>query len=145
MSDLISTDVPEMIVTTRVGEFTVTPVRMGQFKAFSAVAAPVVGDVTDYMDGAGDLVELIDKHESSLFTMTTICSGLTQDQYQQMMPDDYVELVGAVVEINTDFFVRNLLPKVAGRVQSIMSRVQNIKSQMTGMTQSTPSEVAVTV
>ena len=144
MTDLIDNESPKIIVKTRVGEFTVEPVRMGKFKAFAQAAMPCANDVMAYLDNGGDLVTLIDRHEENMFLMASICSGLTKEQYDQLLPDDYLAIVGAVIEINADFFVRNLLPVVAGRIQSITERVRNIVSKTAGMTQSSPSEPVVT-
>lgn len=144
MTDLINDNALEITISTRLGNFAVQPVRMGKFKAFARAAMPCANDVMAYLDTGGDLVALIDQHEEPLFTMVHICSGLTQEQYEQLLPDDYLKIVGAVIEINADFFVRNLLPAVVGRIQSIKDRVQNIMSKMGGMTQSNPSEPQAT-
>lgn len=142
--ELLIDVVEEIVVKTRIGEFTVQPVRMGKFKAFAQAAMPCANDVMAYLDHGGDLVALIDRHEEPLFVMTSICSRLTKDQYDQILPDDYLAIVGAVIEVNADFFVQNLLPAVAGRIQSITERVRNIVSKTAGMTQSNPSEPVVT-
>ena len=144
MTDLIDNESLKIIVKTRIGEFTVEPVRMGKFKAFAQAAMPCANDVMACLDNGGDLVALIDQHEEPLFVMASICSGLTKDQYDQLLPDDYLAIVGAVIEINADFFVQNLLPAVAGRIQSITERVRNIVSKTAGMTQSNPSEPVAT-
>lgn len=157
MTDLIENESLKIAVKTRIGDFVVQPVRMGKFKAFAQAAMPCANDVMAFLDTpklddtAGikqpdsiDLVTLIDRHEENMFLMASICSGLTKEQYDQLLPDDYLAIVGAVIEINADFFVQNLLPAVAGRIQSITERVRNIVSKTAGMTQSSPSEPVVT-
>lgn len=157
MTDLIDDKSLEIAVKTRVGEFTVQPVRMGKFKTFAQAAMPCANDVMAFLDAPKsddtvgikqpdgiDLVTLIDRHEENMFLMVSICSGLTKDHYDQLLPDDYLAIVGAVIEINADFFVQNLLPAVAGRIQSITERVRNIASKTAGMTQSSPSEPVAT-
>lgn len=157
MTDLIENESLKIAVKTRIGDFVVQPVRMGKFKAFAQAAMPCANDVMAFLDTpklddtAGikqpdgiDLVTLIDRHEENMFLMASICSGLTKEQYDQLLPDDYLAIVGAVIEINADFFVQNLLPAVAGRIQSITERVRNIVSKTAGMTQSNPSEPVAT-
>lgn len=157
MTDLIENESLKIAVKTRIGDFVVQPVRMGKFKAFAQAAMPCANDVMAFLDTpklddtAGikqpdgiDLVTLIERHEENMFLMASICSGLTKEQYDQLLPDDYLAIVGAVIEINADFFVQNLLPAVAGRIQSITERVRNIVSKTAGMTQSNPSEPVAT-
>ena len=36
-------------------------------------------------------------------------------QVESLMPDDFVALAGAVFTVNSDFFVRRLLPRVRAR------------------------------
>lgn len=157
MTELIDNECLEITVKTRIGDFAVQPVRMGKFKAFAQAAMPCANDVMAFLDAPKlddavgikqpegiDLVTLIERHEENMFLMASICSNITKEQYDQILPDDYLKIVGAVIEINADFFVRNLLPAVAGRIQSITERVRNIVSKMGGMTQSNPSEPQAT-
>lgn len=129
MSDVLAS--PAIVaIATRGGEFVASPVRMGKLAAFTAAAMPMIGDILAVMDGDVSPTTLL-QHEKPLFEMVSICTGLNQDQYDDFLPDDYLALVGAVVEVNADFFVQKLLPTLSSRIDSIKSKVATAMEKAT--------------
>lgn len=120
--DLIETP-SATLVPTRVATFEVLPIKMGKFKRFAALALPMAEEAMACMEGQGDVVLLIENHESALIEITGLCSSFTSAHYDEMYPDDFVALVLATLEANTDFFVKNLMPRLKDRVASIKARI----------------------
>lgn len=134
-------DVPSTKPLT--SQFAVSPIRMGKLRQFAVVALPMIEQVMACMEGKGNLVELIENHEQSVIDLVALSSTFTKADYDEMMPDSFMDLVMEVVEVNADFFARNLMPRLKDRLGSIKARLAQAKA-MIGQTQSSASSVTGT-
>lgn len=130
----------EISIQTRIGKFDIHPVNMKNFKRFSVLAMPLYADLMSVFDKQGDFIKLIKQHESSMIELLSLCSKFTQEHYDDdaFYPDDFAVLITGLVEVNMDFFVRTLLPKVAVRGKSMIDRLNSVKSKI-GQIQSNAS------
>lgn len=130
----------EKAVETRIGNFTIMPVPMRNFKRFTTLVAPLYEDLMAVYDNKGSGLEaLIENHESTIIELITLSSSFTKDDYEKekFYSDDFIKLILAVVELNMDFFVHSLLPKVKQQVMDMASRARSLKeSAQTGETPS---------
>lgn len=130
--------IPSITVKTRTaGDITLEPVRMGKLKQFTDMVEPMIGDIMSMIDGADQamIMRLIKEHYDGVLILVTLLCPITKEQLDDMLMDDFVEIVGAAVEINTDFFVQSLLPAVLAKVGNL----KNMLAQLTGMTESSAS------
>ncbi|MEC7121205.1 MAG: hypothetical protein VXW65_15060 [Pseudomonadota bacterium] len=123
--------IPSITIKTRTcGDISLEPVRMGKLKQFSDAVEPMIGEIMAMVDGAVDqtvITKLIRDHYDSALHLVTLLCPATKEQLDDMLLDEFVEVVGAAVEINTDFFVQSLLP-------AVLSKVGKLKSMLATMT-----------
>lgn len=111
----------------QVGEntVTVTPIKMGNLQAFTQAIKPIASDVLDAMEGSGDLLTTIELHGERMIEAVRIGTGIERQRLDEMLPDDFVRLASAVVEVNADFFIKRLLPAMKQEVETLQDRVRN--------------------
>ncbi len=114
------------------------PMRMAKLKAFSDAVEPVITQVftllEDEQNSKQNIVQMITQHYDYLVGIVCVaCTGVNKEKIDDMLPDDFVNLVGGVIEVNADFFVQNLLPTILGRVESLKSKIpQNLRQSKLG-------------
>ena len=96
------------------------PMRMVKLKAFSDAVEPVITQVftllEDEQNSKQNIVQMITQHYDNLVSIVCVaCTGVNKEKIDDMLPDDFVNLVGGVIEVNADFFVQNLLPMILGQ------------------------------
>lgn len=127
MSDDLAILNPEQKTVDFNGEqITITPVRMGNLQAFTAVMRPITKDVIMALEGDGDLLMTIELHGNRMIEAVSIGTGISKERLDQCLPDEFLKLAVAVIEINADFFVRRLLPSVVASVQAMREKVQEL-------------------
>lgn len=125
------------VVTTQ-GSFIVNTIRMHKFKRFATLAWPLAQDAMGLLDGGGNFGEFIEKHEESVSQLLILSSNLTTQKYEQFYLDDALKMVLAVVEVNMDFFVQNLIPMISSRAGAIKERLDKTLAKA-GLTVSSAS------
>lgn len=109
------------------------PIKMRQIAPLTAAMRPISGAFTD-TDVArltsDDWLGIIASSGADVFPVVSIVSGLTVEEIGELTPADFVELVTVIVEVNTDFFLRSLAPKLTG----VIARIRTL----TGLTYSKP-------
>ena len=131
---------PQIIIESRAGNIILEPMRMAKLKAFSDAVEPVITQVfavlEDTENSKQNIVQMITKHYDDLVKVICVaCTEMTKEKIDDMLPDDFVNLVGGVIEVNADFFVQNLLPMIDGRVESLKGKIpQNLLKNKSGQT-----------
>lgn len=142
---------PQIIIESRTGNIILEPMRMAKLKAFSDAVEPVITQVftvlEDTENSKQNIVQMITKHYDDLVKVICVaCNDVTKEKIDDMLPDDFVSLVGGVIEVNADFFVQNLLPMILSRVESIKSKIpQNLLKNKSGQTDTSVSSPTATV
>lgn len=142
---------PQIIIESRTGNIILEPMRMAKLKAFSDVVEPVITQVftvlEDTENSKQNIVQMITKHYDDLVKVICVaCNDVTKEKIDDMLPDDFVSLVGGVIEVNADFFVQNLLPMILSRVESIKSKIpQNLLKNKSGQTDTSALSPTATV
>lgn len=93
-----------------------TPLRFGELGPALKLVKPVLGLLRD---GTVDLFELMIVEGDRLLDLAALLSRQPVAWVRQLPADDAVRLVGALYEVNADFFARRVLPAVAAQLQAI--------------------------
>lgn len=132
-------EIPKLTISTRAGDVVIEPMRMGKLKAFSDAIQPVFGEIASMVgDDAKqqDIPSLIARHYDDLVALVCVACPVQRAHIDDMHLDDFVSLVGAVIEVNADFFTKSLLPTMKGVFGSLREKVLPALSNLSGPTAS---------
>lgn len=151
---------PQITINSRLGDIILEPMRMARLKSFSHAVEPLISHIFDFLEDdfeksdsekqekiKSSILPLINKHYDDLVNLVCVaCNDVTKEKIDDMMPDEFIDLIGGVIEVNADFFVKNLLPIVKRRVGSIKSIIpQNLLKNKSGQTDTSVSSPMATV
>lgn len=129
------TDLDNLIPPTRSldigGEsIDVRPLRVGQLPAFTRAIAALLaaGESID------DPVDLVAKYPEEIAAATAVALDRPRDWVDARELDQMVDLVAAIIEVNADFFVRRVLPKMeaaSGRITALLGPIASKGSSAT--------------
>lgn len=91
-----------------------TPLRVRQIPAFAKAILPVSGFMA-----RGDLVAAMAVAGDDLVAAVTVATGEPHEWVANLLPDEFVALATAVMEVNTDFFVQRVAPKLVAAAESM--------------------------
>lgn len=126
----------ERVVRFRGEDLTVRPVTIRQLAGFAPHARPLVAAVNERFAGLElseeailgavnlDLVlSLVENYSEHVIGAVAAATGKPADWIADGNPDEFLELTVAVIAVNTDFFVRRLLPVIARNLAALRERV----------------------
>ncbi len=87
-----------------------TPLKVGELSAFSRAIAPVIAV---FEGGNFDLFGLIANHTETVVTAVSIAVREPREWINELTVGELVLLAAKVIEVNADFFTRNVMPNVA--------------------------------
>lgn len=93
---------------------TVAPLKVRQIPAFARAIAPAAQAVF-----SGDLMGAVAAHGEALIEAMAIATGESAEWLGELEADAFLALVGEVVEVNADFFVRRVGPALNATVERI--------------------------
>jgi hypothetical protein len=109
--------VPPVIDLNVAGEaISLKPLKVGQLPAFLRVISPVMKHLS-----AGEInwLELFGERGDDLLAAIAIAVGKPRDWVDDLAADDAILLAAKVIEVNSDFFTRTVLPKLDGMFNSV--------------------------
>lgn len=135
--------IPQVTIETRLGTIILEPMRMSKLKSFSQAVEPIISQIFSMLESKEDnenkddfnqsILQMINKHYDDLVNLVCIaCNDMSKEKIDDMLPDDFVNLVGGVIEVNTDFFVQNLLPKVMEKAENLKVKLNNLPKTKSG-------------
>lgn len=92
----------------------ITPVKVRDLPAFLAAVEPIARDLA-----TGDILAALTRNADALITATAIGAGVERAWLEAQDADVLVDLAARVLEVNTDFFVRRVLPKLAAAADRV--------------------------
>lgn len=95
----------QLTIATRA--ITIEPVRVRDLPAFLHAVEPIARDLA-----AGDLMGALARQADRFIAATAIGAGVDRSWLDARSADDLVQLAGAVLEVNADFFVRRVIPAI---------------------------------
>lgn len=91
------------------------PLKMRQVPSFTRAITPILPLVQEER-----YAEAVAANYETVRDAVCIATGLTAPAVDDLYPDDFVALAGAVMELNLDFFARHVLPSVQGQARATM-------------------------
>ena len=97
---------------------TITPVKVRHLPAFLRACEPIASALM-----AGDIHSALLHHADDLITATALGADVDRAWLEDQTADVLVDLAAQVIEVNIDFFVQTLLPRInaaADRIEAAM-------------------------
>ncbi len=108
--------VPQARVMELAGQrLTISPLVVGELPAMLKAVRPFAEQLT----GEPDWLALLCDHGDALLAALALASRQPRDWVDALALDDAIMLAAAVFEVNADFFVRRVAPKVGDLAQSL--------------------------
>lgn len=102
-------------------DIVITPVKVKHLPAFLAAIAPLLQQLGRQTgDSAQDvLLTALATHGTNVITATALGAGVDEVWLGEQTADVVIDLAAAVLEVNLDFFVRQLMPSVTAATASL--------------------------
>ncbi|MBI3144350.1 MAG: hypothetical protein HYZ18_03600 [Pseudogulbenkiania sp.] len=112
--------VPQAQILELAGQrLTISPLVVGELPAMLKAVRPFAEQLT----GEPDWLALLCDQGDALLAALALTSRQPRDWVDALALDDAITLVAAVFEVNADFFVRRVAPKVGDLAQSLNGRL----------------------
>lgn len=101
----------------------VSPIRVGRLAAFVRAVSGILPELE--RAETLDVVSLVINHTDHVIDTLVAAVGEDRELIEQLDLADVVDLMGAVVEANADFFIQRLTPaieKAAGKIAALAGR-----------------------
>lgn len=98
---------------------TISPLVVGELPAMLKAVRPFA----EQLAGEPDWLALLCDHGDALLTALALASRQPRDRVDALALDDAITLAAAVFEVNADFFVRRVAPRVGDLAQSLNGRL----------------------
>ncbi|MCX8016397.1 MAG: hypothetical protein N2690_00645 [Rhodocyclaceae bacterium] len=92
----------------------IAPVRVKDLPAFLAAIEPIARELA-----AGDLMGALIRQADAVIAATAIGAGVERAWLEEQTPEVLVDLATRVLEVNADFFVRAVLPRLTAAAESL--------------------------
>lgn len=112
MSDDTLTTEPTIDIAGR--RIALRPVRVRDLPRFLCACEPLAADLA-----AGDIGAALLRHADALIEATCIGAGVERAWLDDQAPDALIDLAVAVLEVNADFFVRAVLPRLTAAAETL--------------------------
>ncbi len=124
MSGDLNTFVPEARGIELAGKTVVVlPLRIRQVPMFARLIAPAAAILA-----TGDLLAAVTRYGEDLIQAVAVATGESVEWVGELTSDDFVLLAGLVVEVNADFFVQQVMPKLTKVSDTLMAMLGRMPS-----------------
>ena len=93
----------------------ISPLRVRQVPPFLRAIGPAAG-----LLAAGNVLAAVAQHGEALIEAAAIVTGKSVEWLGDLMPDEFIALMAAILSVNADFFVQRVNPHIL----AISQRVQ---------------------
>lgn len=100
----------------------ISPLVVGELPAMLKAVRPFAEQLT----GEPDWLALLCDHGDALLAALALASRQPRDWVDALALDDAITLAATVFEVNADFFVRRVAPKVGDLAQSLNGRLAGV-------------------
>jgi hypothetical protein len=115
--------VPQPQVVDLAGQrLAISPLVLGELPAMLKAVQPFAQRLAD----EPDWLALLSDHGDALLTALAIASRQPREWVDALALDDAITLAATVFEVNADFFVRRIAPKVGDLAQRLNSRLAGL-------------------
>ena len=99
---------------------TITPIKVRHLPAFLRACEPIASALMD-----GDLQSALLHHADDLITATALGADVERAWLEDQTADVLIDLAAQVIEVNVDFFVQTLLPRINAAADRISAAMPN--------------------
>lgn len=113
----------------------ITPLRVRQIPAFAraiAAAAPLLA--------VGRMIDVVALHGDDIIKAMSVATGESEEMLGNLLADEFLRLISAVIEVNDDFFAR----RVAPLIMAAKEKANAAKKATNGATSSPSSSATAT-
>lgn len=135
MDDLNTLVPPATTITVGGESLSITPLRIGELPAFTRAIAPAIAEFR--RDGV-DWLALFGLHGEAMLSALAVATRKPREWIEQLAADEAILLATTIIEVNSDFFARRVLPKV----EAAMVRLPTISAGSTSPSASSPTATA---
>jgi hypothetical protein len=111
----------------------IVPLRVRQVPAFVRAIAPATALLS-----AGRIADAVALHGDGMIVAMAVATGEAEDMIGDLLPDEFLRLVAAVMEVNGDFFVQRVAPQIA----ALQEKAEAAMKKATSGATSSPSSSA---
>ncbi len=114
MSELETIFYEQKIIKTRSGDFKVGPFNIGQISKIKGQAIELIKFIINNQKQLKpeDYITLIIQHTDEIVDLVSISTSSDKEKICSLLPDDLLNIIATIVEENTDFFMKSLLPEI---------------------------------
>lgn len=116
------------IVNLKDKQFTVAPLRVKTIGKVAKSVAPLISSLSS--DGINPMTLL--EHADNFIEICALASDSSVEEVGNLNTSELLELATAVIEVNSDFFIRSTLPLIQGmmkKTEGLTQKVQQIGNQ----------------
>ena len=92
----------------------IEPIKVRDLPRFLRAVEPIAADLA-----AGDIAGALMRHADAVIEATAIGAKVDRAWLEQQTPDVLVDLASKVLEVNADFFVRQVLPRITAAAERL--------------------------
>lgn len=111
LNELEQLNPASVTITVHGREVAIEPIKVGQLPALLRELGPILRDGVSFDDPAA-LWLLIERHGDALVGAVAVAARVERAFIEQLEPIDLARLAFACIEVNKDFFSRQVLPAV---------------------------------
>lgn len=100
-----------------------SPITVAELPEFIDALAPLMSGGYEI-----DPVALLGSHPRELIEAVRVGARMSADDMKTLGVDDLIELATVIIEVNADFFVRRILPRLAGGMASLQATLAGLTS-----------------
>lgn len=128
--------VPCVKVSLNSGFIHVTPIKVKELSAFTKAVLPMIGAFNEETDQGALIAALLINHIDSIIKAVAIGVRESEDFINELEIDELAELITAVIEVNTDFFIHKALPKINQGVERLGNKFNQAGPSSTSSSES---------
>jgi len=110
------------VVTVAGTALELTPIRLGELPRILAAVRPIAADLS----AEPDWLALLARHGEAVLELLALATRRDRAWIEGLALDEAVTLAAAVFEVNADFFVRRIAPKVGDLAQRLNGRLAGL-------------------
>lgn len=130
----------KIAVALSIGNIEVSPILVKELPAFSRAIEPFLQQILAMGDGDDlDVTEMLIGNMEQAISAVSIGARIHRDTLDQLSLDELVELAGAVIEVNFDFFIKRVIPRVSKLTAALMARADGLPLSPTSLAQGSGS------
>lgn len=119
---------PEVVLQVGETSVRVSPIRVRELAAFTRAVQPVLGEIHHELQGGdflGAAMRLAAYHAEHVVDIVAVGARIEREWVLDRSVPELLELLGAVLSVNMDFFVRAVMPSLQAAVARIAATLES--------------------